>query len=161
MNNNLTDILIIFGAKYLIFIVLIFAFIYFLTLPRNKQKEIVTFGIITLLLTYIVALIAGHCYYNPRPFVLGHSTPLVAHSPDNGFPSDHMLLASAVAMIIFFFNKKVGTGLGLLAILIGTARVLAGVHHYIDIVGSVIISLVIACLSYYFIFPRLRKMLQF
>ena len=54
----------------------------------------------------VIALILGHLYYNPRPFVVGNFTPLISHSVDNGFPSDHVLLASAIASILYFFSKK-------------------------------------------------------
>lgn len=136
----LINSLIIFGAKYLLILIIGIAFIYFLKQSRNKQKQLVVFGIITCALAFVTARIATQCYYDARPFVTGHFMPLIPHDSDNGFPSDHTLLASAVAMVIFYFNRKMGMVLLALAVLVGTARVMAGVHHPIDIIGSIIIS---------------------
>ncbi len=83
----------------------------------------------------------GSLYYDPRPFVVGHFTPLIPHVPDNGFPSDHALLISAIAMIGMVWNRKLGSALWVLAVLVAAARVYVGVHHTIDVAGSCIISI--------------------
>ncbi|HEX8974584.1 MAG TPA: phosphatase PAP2 family protein [Patescibacteria group bacterium] len=132
--------LIIFGAKYLIYVLIIIAIIFFLRQQRKRRKEILIFAIITLPLAYVVAKLASFFYFNPRPFVAEHFVPLIAHDADNGFPSDHTLLSSAIAASVYVFNKKWGVALFILAVLIGAARVLAGVHHAVDIVGALIIS---------------------
>ncbi len=90
-------------------------------------------------LAYIISRISSYLYYDPRPFVVGHFTPLIAHAADNGFPSDHVLLTGAVAMIVWFYNKKLSAALLVLVLLICWARVYAGIHHATDIAGSVII----------------------
>jgi len=149
----LLDSLVIFGAKYLLFVVVVIAFVYFLRQPSDKQKQLAVFGLITCALVFIVARIASQLYYDPRPFVIGHFSPLVPHVPDNGFPSDHTLLASAIATVIFYFNRKVGVALSALAVLVGVARVMAGVHSPIDIIGSIIISAVVTFSAYGIIMP--------
>ncbi len=146
--------LIIFGAKYLIYILLVFAAIYFFLQPREKQKEIAIFGIIVLPVTYIAAKLSGLFYYDPRPFVIGHFTPLIPHIADNGFPSDHALLGSAVATVAFYFNKKWGVFLFLLTVLIGAARVLAEIHHAVDILGSMVIAIAVAIIFAKFVFEQ-------
>ena len=130
------NFLIIFTTKYLLYVAVAVAVIYFFRQPRAKKKEIFIFAVILFPLSYIIAKVAGHFFYDPRPFVIGNFTPLIGHAPDNGFPSDHTLLAAAVAFAIFHFNKKLGLFLFFLAVLIGLARVLAGVHHAVDIMGS-------------------------
>ena len=141
MHLAVMDTLIIFIAKYLLFVSAAIAVLYFLKQTRQKQKEILIFAVILLPLSYIIAKVVGHLYFDPRPFVVGHFTPLLPHAADNGFPSDHTLLAAAISFAVFRFNKKVGFGLLILAILVGLARVLAGVHHTVDIAGSIIIAL--------------------
>ena len=143
------DTAIIFIAKYLLYICAAIAVIYFLKQSRQKQKEMLIFAVILLPLSYIIAKIVGHFYFDPRPFVLGHFTPLIPHVPANGFPSDHTLFGAAVAFAIFHFNKKLGSPLLFFAILIGFSRILAGVHHTADILGSIIIAgLVYLLVSY-------------
>ncbi len=82
-------------------------------------------------------------YFDPRPFVAGHFTPLLYHIPDNGFPSDHLLLVSVIAMIGTYWNKKLGAVLWILAVIIAIARVYVGVHHVIDVVGSMVIAIAV------------------
>jgi len=142
------DILIVFIAKYLIFVSAAIAVVFFLKQPREKKKEILTFAAMLLPVSYIVAKIAGYFYFSPRPFAVGNFTPLISHAADSGFPSDHTLLGAAIAMAIFHFNKKLGLFLFFLAIFVGLARVLAGVHHSMDIVVSAIIVLIVYSITF-------------
>lgn len=87
-----------------------------------------------------LASISGSFIDDARPFVVGHFTPLIPHAADNGFPSDHTLLAAALGFAALAFSRKYGIVILILAVLIGAARVAAGVHHVEDIVGSFIIS---------------------
>lgn len=147
--------LIIFGARYLTGVMIAIAVIYFLKQSRKRKIEMIVFAIITLPAIYLASRIASLLYFNPRPFVVENFVPLVEHANNNGFPSDHTLLSVAVAMVIFFYNKKLGGMLLFLALLVGTARVLAGVHHTLDITGSFLIATVVASLFHEFILPKL------
>ncbi len=144
---TLTQTLAIFCTKYLIFILIIVAGVWFLFgAPKGRRKEVVIFGASSLLLTFLLSLIAAKLYSDPRPFAVGHFTPLVAHGFDNGFPSDHTLLSVAVACIVWRYNSLLGIVLFNLALIIGFSRVYVGVHHLIDIFGAVIIAIVSALL---------------
>lgn len=156
------NILIVFAAKYLIYISVAIALVWFFCEPREKKKEILLFAAVLLPVSYAVAKVAGHFFFDPRPFVAGNFTPLIPHVPDNGFPSDHALAGAAIAFAIFRFNKKIGAFLLLLAVLVGAARVAAGVHHAVDIAASVAIAfLVFAALRTKKVggklFPRLTR----
>ncbi|EKD59061.1 MAG: Bacitracin transport permease protein BCRC [uncultured bacterium] len=151
--ENFQDMLIIFGAKYLIFFAIVFAGLYFLSLSRESKRRTIVFAIIALPLSYVAAKISSYFYYDARPFVVGNFTSLIPHAADNGFPSDHTLLASGLAGIILLFDKKKGAVLAGVAILVGVSRVLAGVHHATDIVGSMVIVSVVSFLTYKFLLP--------
>src|SRR3979409_1476675 len=97
----LLDTLSIFGAKYLFIVIGGIALVYFLKQPRSRRKRIVIFAALTLPLTYIVSKIGALLYNDPRPFVAGHFIPLIPHEPDNGFPSDHVLLCAGIAALIY------------------------------------------------------------
>jgi len=153
----LIDSLVIFGAKYLLILIIGIAFLYFLRQPRDKQKQLAIFGLIVCVLAFIVARLTSQLYFDARPFVAGHFSPLIPHDPDNGFPSDHTLLASAVAMVILYFNRKMGMLLVMLAVLVGMSRVMAGVHHPMDIIGSIVISVGVSLLAHLFIMPIIKK----
>lgn len=138
------DALAILTAQYLYIFVVLAAMIFFFTQPRDIQKSMLICGVIVLPLSYILAKIGGHFYSDPRPFVVGNFTPLIPHIADNGFPSDHVLFTSAIAAVVSFYNKKLGAILWFLAVLIGLARVYAGIHHITDIIGSIVIVLIAA-----------------
>lgn len=136
------NFLAIFAAQYLIFIIVILGVAYFLHRPSREKRELVVFTFITLPIIYIISRICSTLYFNPRPFINNEFLALIPHKANNGFPSDHTLLSSAVAMIIWHFNKKIGSFLMVLALLVGLSRVYVGVHHYMDIFASLIISFV-------------------
>jgi len=141
------DTLIIFCAKYLVAASALVATYAFFTATRRTRKEMLVLGIIALPLTYVVAKLAGHFYFDPRPFVTG-ARQLIPHSPDNGFPSDHTLLAAGLAAVVWPFRHRAGVVLGILAIVVGFARVAAGVHHSVDIIGSIVIAFAVAAFVY-------------
>jgi len=145
------DLIIVFTAKYPVYISAVVALAYFFRQSRARQKEILIFAAILLPVSYVVAKLAGLLFFDARPFVAGHFAPLIPHAPDNGFPSDHTLLGAAIAFVIFRFNKKLGWSLLLLALLTGLARIAAGVHHIVDILGSIIIAALAYILLNYFL----------
>ncbi len=143
------DLLAIFCAKYLIALSFILGGAALLRLSKKEQRSIIIFGAIGLPFIYLTALIASHFYHNPRPFVVEHFIPLIAHADDNGFPSDHVLLASAIAAIWTIYRRRIGLVLWALALLIGVARVYVGVHHPVDIIGSIVIAGSVSCVLYF------------
>jgi undecaprenyl-diphosphatase len=152
------NFLIILIAQYLFIFSPIIAGIYFLKQTKSTQKEILIFGLISLPLIYIASIISAHLYYDPRPFVVGHFTPLIPHAPDNGFPSDHVLLLSAIASIISFYGRKIAIILWIITILVAIARVFSGIHHPIDVLGSIMISFLTSYAVYIFLkHAKLRK----
>lgn len=151
------NILIIFGAKYLYLVAIAVAIIYFLKQPREIKKRIIIFGLVSLPTIFVVAKLAGHFYYDPRPFIADNFTPIIPHADDNGFPSDHTLLLATIASVIYPFGKKTSLLLWVLALAVGFGRVFAGVHHPIDIFGSIAIAILISALSYRLIKSRMDK----
>lgn len=135
------DLLIIVVAKYFYVVVVLIAAFYVLTLSKIRKIQLLKLSLLTLPLAYIISKILKHFIYDPRPFVVEHVRPLIAHVPDNGFPSDHTLLTMTIASIIFVYNRTLGFVLGGLAIAIGISRVAARVHHPLDIIGSVVIAI--------------------
>src|SRR5437762_375316 len=106
----------ILGAKYLWVAAPLIALYAFYKSKRKKQMA--WFGIFTLPLAYILAKIAGHFYYDPRPFVSDGITPLIQHAADNGFPSDHVLIVSAIASLMLFFDKRAAVWLWIITVLV-------------------------------------------
>ena len=132
--------IVIFIAEYFIILSAFSAFYVWLKLNRSQKKTFIIEGLISGVVALVLAFIGSKLFHNPRPFVVGHFTPYFPHANNNGFPSDHMLLASVFAFVSLKYSKSFGWALIILAILIGASRVISGIHHSIDIVGSVIFA---------------------
>jgi undecaprenyl-diphosphatase len=143
------DQFFIFCANYLFIVVFVIAAIYFLRQPRKIQVHIILTGLACALLSYIIALIGGALYNDPRPFVVGHFKPLIEHDTENGFPSDHVLLVSCVSAVMFLYNKGIAALLWALTLLIAIARVYVGVHHPVDVAASMLIVIVVTLVIYF------------
>ena len=136
MPANLT----VFLANYLIFFDVLAAAAVIASLLYRRPR-FVAFGwavtaAVLLVLSYVFAQIGGLLYNDPRPFAVEHFQPLVAHAADNGFPSDHALVAAALVALVALVSIPLALPFALLAIVIDWARVGAGIHHVIDVVGS-------------------------
>ncbi len=134
------NLLIVFFAKYAIVLSILGIVLYFFSAEKLDKKKFLILFFISSFFSLVVARVFSLFIYNPRPFVVGHFTPLFSHIADNGFPSDHTLLAAAIAFVVFVRNKKWGIILFVIALLVGFSRVLAGVHHISDVMGSVFIA---------------------
>lgn len=142
---------IIIGAKYLIYLALALVGLFWLKMQPLQRKRLVIFLLVSLPLTYLAGVLAREAYLNPRPFVEDGFVPLIPHEADNGFPSDHALLAGAVASALLFFNKRMARWLWIIAGAVSVSRVYAGVHHWIDILASFAIALLVASVVHVFI----------
>ncbi len=136
------NLLIIFAAKYLFLVSILLAGWFFFTLNNILKKKFFTLTLASSVLAFGIAKLLGAIFNNPRPFVLDHVKPLITHAADNGFPSDHTLLAMTIASVVFVYNRKLGIVLAVISFAVGYSRVLAGVHHFIDIVGAIGIAIV-------------------
>jgi undecaprenyl-diphosphatase len=132
--------LTVFLANYLIFVDILVAAIVIAGLLYRRPRFLALLWAVTaavlFVLSYVFALVGGLLYYDPRPFAIGHFQPLIAHAADNGFPSDHALLAAALVAVAALVDLPLGLPFTLLAIVIDWARVGVGLHHVIDVVGS-------------------------
>lgn len=151
------DSLIIFGAKYLIVVPVLVALYLAYRLDKTERMRFILLVILGGILSFALAKVATHLVTSPRPFVADGVTPLVSSAHDNGFPSDHTLLAAFLAYACLLFSRKLGIALLVIAILVAASRVLAGVHHGIDVIGSFGVALIgtaIAYLIVHFVFQK-------
>lgn len=84
----------------------------------------------------LIGSIIGQLWDEQRPFVAQHFTPLIAHSADASFPSDHLLALGAVAGATWWRMRRLAVLTFLLAVVVAFARVYAGVHYVQDVVGG-------------------------
>jgi undecaprenyl-diphosphatase len=137
----MSDGVIIYFAQYLAVFPPLALVVFSLTLPGARRNHLYLLGAAGLLAAYALARLGGMLYFDPRPFVSDGVTPLIRHAATNGMPSEHMLFVATLAMVAWCFDKRFGAALWFMAIMVGVARVLAGVHHPIDIATSSVIAI--------------------
>lgn len=132
--------LTIFAARYLVFIAIaLAAAILAVRLWRRPRLYLLRWAIavgLLLVLSYGVAQLGAAVYNDPRPFTISRLPSLIPHAPDNGFPSDHALLAAALVAMVALVDVWWSLLFVVLAVLVDWARVGAGLHHVIDVAGS-------------------------
>ena len=81
----------------------------------------------------------------PRPFIEMGFTPLVSVSdPFGSFPSGHATAFAALGMTIFLRDRKMGWWFLGGALVVGLARIAAGVHYPLDILVGLLFGAAIA-----------------
>ena len=91
-------------------------------------------------LAVVGSKVLTHVIIDPRPYLVTHTRPLIPTSHDNGFPSDHTLLAAALTASLWWIDRRwLGAfALGTLLVLLG--RLGVGAHHTLDVAGSVAVA---------------------
>lgn len=136
------DSIIRFVGRYFFLISVVVVALYWLRAKVSVKISLAWHLVAGGVLAVVLAVIAGHLYYDPRPFVTHHLVPLIAHAPDNGFPSDHALLTAFLAFTMLLYSKRTAVFLLVIALLVSWARVAAHLHNPRDIVGSYVIAAV-------------------
>ena len=99
---------------------------------------------VLLVVSLALAKALNHVILDPRPYLVDHVAPLMTVSHDNGFPSDHVLLAAALTATLWWFARRwiALFAIGTLLVLLG--RLGVGAHHLLDVAGSIGIVVVVA-----------------
>jgi len=143
------DSLIIFGAKYLFLAVVLIFCVAWLQASRKFKVNMALAIVLAGVVAGILDKTAAKLFYDPRPFVSQHITPLVSHAADNGFPSEHTLFTFVIAAVLYFYRPKLSYLAFGLAAIVGVSRVAAHVHSPIDIIGGIIFGLVAGYTGYF------------
>lgn len=135
------DTLIVFVARYLFLgSIALIPCAAVLDKGRAHRAERWAYFALTVSIAGALGFVGGHLYYHARPFVVDHTVPLLAHAADNGFPSDHALLTAAIAAGIWKSSRPLSAIGWAIAIAVGTARVLAGIHWPMDVIGGLLMA---------------------
>ncbi len=126
-----------FLATYLLYAVALGAVVAWLLAPRARKVVFALAAALSAAVVGVLVKVLGTVWTDPRPFVVDHTTPAISHSADNGFPSDHTALATAIALTVLIRNRVVGAVLVVLTVMLAIARVAAQVHHVPDVLAGV------------------------
>lgn len=153
--SEFLDKVIIFFADIFPYIVILLAFLFLIfhheVLPsknpfkefKKKWKEI-TLVFFSGISAWILAYVLKYLFHTGRPFDVFPKVVSLFPETSYAFPSGHATFFMALAAALFFSHKKAGYVFIAFAILIGVARIIAGVHFPIDILGGFILGFAIA-----------------
>lgn len=98
-------------------------------------------------LALLLAKVLTHVVSDPRPYLVDHVPALTPLSRDNGFPSDHTLLAAVLTASLWWIDRRLVLPFAIGAVLVMLGRLGVGAHHTIDVLGSVAITLAAALVA--------------
>ena len=96
----------------------------------------------------VLAMFAGNLlikvmnvlYYRPRPFA-SHVVTLLFYRPsDSSFPSNATAVGFSLATAVWLHNRKAGTAMFVMALLLGASRVAGGVHYPSDVLAGMLMG---------------------
>ena len=132
--------LVLIVAKYVVVVPVLAWVVVLVLLPKTSRVRFVLFSAACVGVTLLLVKLATTIHSDPRPFMRDGVHPYFKSSTDNGFPSDHTVFSALLAFVIMHYRRNVGLGLLAVAVAIGGARVISGVHHGQDIVAGVVIA---------------------
>jgi membrane-associated phospholipid phosphatase len=91
-----------------------------------------------------------------RPYVsIPHTLLLVGRSADYSFPSDHAVMAGAVAAGLCYVNRRLGVIAWVAAVLLAFSRVYVGAHYPHDVAAGLALGAAVIVLGQYLARPIL------
>jgi undecaprenyl-diphosphatase len=110
---------------------------------RATNQAMVAGAVVAALLSLVLSSVIQHLYAHPRPFVERQDVVLlINHGPDPSLPSEHAVVAFALAGAVLWTRRLlVGAALLLAAVILGLARIYTGLHYPADIAAAVGVGL--------------------
>lgn len=145
------DRFMIFLSSYLIICIPI---IIITLIVGNKYRQTAISIIISTLIAVVVGKISGLFYSHYQPFVeLNNVNLLIKHDINNSFPSDHTIVYTCflVGLMFMINSKKKWWIIPPLILLLGISRIWVGVHFPMDVLYSLIISIIISNVTWYYV----------
>lgn len=115
--------------------------IYLLVLGINRDSRFwkllfvpgISFVLLSIFRNYINA---------SRPYEVYNITPIIdKDSEGKSFPSRHVFSVFVIAMTLYYISPPIGIGLFLIGIVIGTMRVIGGVHFPKDVIFGAVVGI--------------------
>jgi undecaprenyl-diphosphatase len=95
----------------------------------------------------------------PRPFtVVPGALVLVHRSTDPSFPSDHAVMAGAVAAGVWLVDRRLGVVTAALALVMAATRVYVGAHFPLDVAAGLALGAAVALLSWGIVRPWCERL---
>lgn len=148
--SSVLDFTIAFTAEWYGLIILATLFVYLFKHRDNPKKgirDLLVVGV-TAVSAWLIAHVFKDFFHTLRPFDADLSIiPLVTET-GYAFPSGHATFFMALASSLWFYHKRLAVFFGVSAVLIGVARVAAGIHWPVDILGGLFLGYAIGTTLY-------------
>jgi undecaprenyl-diphosphatase len=96
----------------------------------------------------------------PRPYTVLPNLMVLAHySHDPSFPSDHAVMAGAVAVGVFLVQRRLGLLAGLAAVVMAFARVYIAAHYPQDVLAGLVVGAAVSLLGFWLVRQLLIRLL--
>lgn len=144
------DFCISFIAEWYGLVILGALFIYLFKHKDNLRKGVTDLIVVsvTAVSAWFIAHFFKDVFQTLRPFDASPAVvPLVSES-GYAFPSGHATFFMALASSLWFYHKRLAVFFGISALLIGIARISAGVHFPVDILGGLFLGYAIGTTLY-------------
>lgn len=126
-------------------IVLIGIYALVFKIPKGHRFKAYSRILVAGLTAYLLAKLVGSVFQpdSLRPFELMGKAAGASYLNNAGFPSDHVLFATAISCAVWFETKQklITWILAVLVVIVAVGRVLALVHTPIDVIGGVVFAL--------------------
>lgn len=127
-------------------VVLIGAYALVFKVPKGARYQAYCRVLLAGLTAYLVAKLVATIYQpsSERPFQVLGVDPGALYLDNPGFPSDHALFVTVIALAVWFETrqKALSIALSILVALVCVGRVVALVHTPLDVIGGIVIALV-------------------
>ena len=152
-NKYLDQVVILFSTYGPILLGLALVWLWFSNKGNKfENRKLVLFAFTIVIITLGVDKIIEIAYFRPRPFVSHTVTLLVEKSNlDPSFPSNHSAGSFAIAFIIFWKYRKLGSALLIAAFFMALSRIYLGVHYPFDVMVGALIALFV---TYFVVWKR-------
>jgi undecaprenyl-diphosphatase len=106
----------------------------------TRKQSVVLKGLVSFLIAKAIELGIKAVWHVPRPTTAN----ILVTTTNFSFPSGHSAGAFALAMTLYFYNKKIGIPALIFAALIGISRIFVGAHWPSDVAAGIIIGIGVA-----------------
>lgn len=144
--SPLIDGIVLFFAEYYIGVIIFLFLVALYKLPRSNKEKLKIFlftGGITCITRFGIMPLIHMFDQRLRPFLeLGAPHLFIVNS--FSFPSGHTTFVFALATVAWYYHEKMAWFIYISGILIGIARIMAGVHYPSDIIGGMVVGTISA-----------------
>lgn len=159
-NNVLLDNLGVFVSEYLAW-ALVLVFLILLLGEKDRRRRVFLFAeaaMSVIVSRGLTTEVIRFFYDRPRPFEVFGFTPLISETTGS-FPSGHAAFFFALAIVVYFWNRRWGWWYFAAAFLIGLARIFAGVHWPLDVLGGALLGVASALVVHALLRPYAQKLI--